>query len=321
MDIKNKNILVTGGSGFIGINLTQRLHNISIRATIHQTGPISFIYDDRIEYTKCDLLKMDDCKRVVKDIDYVFHCAANTSGAGVMTSTPLVQITPNIIMNSQLLEACYQEQIEKFIFISSCAAYPPLNSPVKEDDMFIGDPFPVYFGVGWMKRYTEKLCQLYTKLKDSIKTVVVRPANVYGQYDKYDPSKSHVMAATIRKVVERQNPIRIWGDGNDSRDFIYIDDFIDGLLLANQTENEVFNIASGINYTIRDILQIALEEEGYNDANIIYDNDKTRATIPKLAIDTVKAEQILGFKAKTNIREGIKRTIDWYKENLHNREI
>lgn len=316
MSFKHKNVLVTGGAGFIGSNLIKRLLLLgaNIRSTIHQKTPV--INDDRIEYIKCDLLKMEDCKKVIKDIDYVFMCAANTSGAAAIASTPLIHVTPNIIMNAQMLEASYFEEVKKFIFISSNAAYPPSGERlVKEDEMFNGDPYDTYFGVGWMKRYTEILCRLYSeKLKNPMKTVIIRPSNIYGPYDKFDIATSHVMAATIRKVAERHHPIEVWGDGNDVRDLIYIDDFIDALILATEKINKFdpINIGYGKGYSIKKILQIATEIDGFDEAQIVYNLSKP-SMIPIRLIDTQKAEKLLEFKPKTDIREGIKKTIDWYR--------
>ena len=317
-NFKDKNVLITGGAGFIGTNLIKRLLYLgaNIRTTIHRKLPI--IANDRIDYITCNLLDMEYCKKIVKDIDIVFQCAANTSGAAVIASTPLVHVTPNIIMNSQMLEASYLAGVKKFIFISSNAAYPPSDMAVKENEMFNGDPYDTYFGVGWMKRYTEILCRLYSeKLKNPMKTVIVRPSNIYGPYDDFDPATSHVMAATIRKVVKRDDPIEVWGDGNDIRDLIYIDDFIDGLLLATEKMDgykyDPINIAYGKGYSIKEILQMILEIDGYNDAKIIYDSSKP-SMIPIRIIDIEKAEELLGFKIKIDIKEGIKRTIDWYRE-------
>src|SRR3972149_5498979 len=139
---KGKNVLVAGGSGFVGVNLIRRLLdlNAGVRATLHKKGPI--IRDDRIEYVRCDLLNMEDCKKVVRDMDYVFMCAANTSGAAVIASTPLVHVTPNIIMNSQILEASYFAGVKKFVFLSSNAAYPPTgNMSVWKDDIIEFYPY------------------------------------------------------------------------------------------------------------------------------------------------------------------------------------
>jgi GDP-L-fucose synthase len=310
------NVLVVGGTGFIGVNLIKKLLSLgaSVRATLHEKDAV--IADSRIEYIKCDLLKMDDCKRVVSDMDYVFMCAANTAGAAVMASTPLVHVTPNIIMNSQILEAAYFAKVKKFIWLSSNAAYPPSGDrPVTEEEMFNGDPYDTYYGVGWMKRYTEILCKLYSeKLKNPMATVVLRPSNIYGPYDDFDFATSHMMAATIRKVIERHNPIQVWGTGDDVRDLIYIDDFIDAVILAAEKIERFnpINIGLGKGYSIKDILQITLEVVGFNDAEIVYDPTKP-SMIPIRLIDTKKAEDLLGFKAITDLREGIKKTVEWYK--------
>ena len=302
----------------MGSNLVNRLLSLgaNVRATIHKKEPV--IINNKIEYTKCDLLKMEDCRMIVEGIDYVFMCAANTSGAAVIASTPLVHVTPNIIMNSQMLEAAYSAKVKKFIWLSSNAAYPPsADRPVREDEMFDADPYDVYFGVGWMKRFTEILCRLYSqKLKNPMPCVVVRPSNIYGPYDDFDFATSHMMAATIRKVIERNSPIRIWGTGDDVRDLIYIADFIDGLILAAEKIPifDCVNIAQGKAYSVKEILQFALDVDGYKNADIVFDTTKP-SMIPVRLIDVSKAEKMLGFRAKTDIREGIIKTIGWYRNS------
>lgn len=313
---QDKNVLVAGGSGFVGVNLISKLLSLGarVRATIHRKLPV--LNDNRIEYVKCDLLMMDDCRKIVKGMDYVFMCAANTSGAAVIASTPLVHVTPNIIMNSQMLEAAYNARVKKFVWLSSNAAYPPTGErPVKEEEMFNGDPYDAYFGAGWMKRYTEILCRLYSeKLNDKMVTVVVRPSNIYGPYDDFDFATSHVMAATIRKVIERHDPIEVWGAGNDVRDLIYIDDFIEALILAAEKMNtyDPVNIGYGVGYSIKGILKTLFELEGWRNPVVKFDITKP-SMIPKRLIDTTKAQRLLGFKAAIDIREGARKTIEWYK--------
>ncbi len=312
-------VLVAGGTGFVGVNLINRLLSVgaNVRATIHRKAPV--ITDERIEYIRCDLTNMEDCKKVVDGMDYVFLCAASTSGAAVMASTPLVHVTPNIVMNSQMLEAAYFAKVKKFVWLSSNAAYPPSGDrPVKEEELLDGDPYETYFGVAWMKRYTEILCRLYSeKLKNPMPTVVLRPSNIYGPYDDFEFETSHVMAALIRRVVERHDPLEVWGTGDDIRDWIYIDDFIDALVLATEKIESYnpINIGLGKGYSIKQALQIILEVDGYTDAKIVFNSSKP-SMIPVRLIDTIKAETILGFKARTGLREGIKKTIDWYR-NTH----
>lgn len=316
-----KNVLVAGGTGFVGINLISRLTALgaSVRATIHRKAPV--IIDKRIDYVTCDLLSMEECKKAVADTDYVFMCAANTSGAAVIAATPLVHVTPNIIMNAQLLEASYFAKVKKFIFLSSNAAYPPSGEQyVREEEMFNSDPYDIYFGVAWMKRYTEILCRMYSqKLKTTMPAIVIRPSNIYGPYDDFDPATSHVMAATIRKVVERQNPLNVWGTGDDVRDLIYIDDFVDALLLAAEKIEtyDPVNIGLGKGYSIKELLEILIEIEGCRELKIEFDTTKP-SMIPIRLIDVSKAENLLGFKARTDVREGMAKTIEWYKKNSRN---
>lgn len=310
-------VLVTGGAGFIGANAVQRLlsSGAEVRATIHRKEPV--IRDKRIEYIRCDLTRMEDCQKAVSGMDYVFMCAANTSGAAVIASTPLVHVTPNIVMNSQMLEVAYFARVKKFIWLSSNAAYPPSGDrPVKEEEMFAGEPYETYFGVAWMKRYTEILCRMYSeKLKNPMSTVVLRPSNIYGPYDDFDFATSHVMAALIRRVVERHDPFEVWGTGNDIRDWIYIDDFIDAMILAAEKINtyDPVNIGLGQGYSIKQALQIMLEVDGFSNANVKF-NPSQPSMIPIRLIDITRAETTLGFKPKTGLREGIQKTIVWYRK-------
>ena len=314
-------VLVAGGAGFVGVNLIQRLlsSGANVRATIHRKDPV--IVDERIEYVRCDLTRMEDCQKVVSNMDYVFLCAASTSGAAVIQSTPLVHVTPNIVMNSQMLEAAYFAKVKKFVWLSSNAAYPPSGDrPVKEEELLDGDPYETYFGVAWMKRYTEILCRMYSeKLKNPMTTVVIRPSNIYGQYDDFEFETSHVMAALIRRVVERHDPIEVWGTGDDIRDWIHIDDFIDAMMLATERVESYnpINIGLGKGYSIKQALQLMLEVDGYTDARIEFNPSKP-SMIPVRLIDTTKAENVLGFKAKTGLKEGIGKTIEWYRGKKDN---
>jgi GDP-L-fucose synthase len=269
--------------------------------------------DDRIEYVTTDLTKAEDCRRVVEGRSLVFMCAATTSGAGVLSATPMAHVTPNVLMNTQMLEAAYNAGVSKFLWLSSTTSYPPSGSrPVKEEEIFEGEPYNAYYYVGWMKRFTEALCRMYgDKLSKPMTTVVVRPTNIYGPGDDFEPATSHVTAALIRKVVERQDPLEVWGTGDDVRDIIYVDDIVEIIMKATErTEGyATFNAGLGQAYSVKEILQHILELDGCFGPNITFNSLKP-SMIPIRLVDTSKAENILGFKARTGLREGLERQLN-----------
>ena len=317
--LRGSKALIAGGTGFIGGNLALRLlaEGCQVRSTLHRRPPA--VQNPSVEYVQADLTLLDDCRRAVEGMDYVFMCAANTSGAAVMSATPLVHVTPNVVMNAQLMDAAYSVGVKKYLFISSSAAYPPSDDrPVHEDEMFVGDPYDTYYSVGWMKRYAEILCLIYAqRLKPPMPTVVVRPSNAYGPLDDYEFGTSHMMAALIRRVVERHQPLEVWGTGDDVRDLIYIDDLIDGMIAAFEKTDcyAAVNIALGEGHTVKQVLQTILDVDGYTDADVRFDPTKP-FTIPVRLIDTARARYELGFEAKTGLREGISKTVDWYRKTL-----
>ena len=316
---KNAKVLVTGGAGFVGINLINRLldEGAQVRATLYNKDPV--IKDHRIEYIRGDLRLEEDCEKVVDGMDYIFMCAANTSGAKVMSTTPLVHLTPNMLMNIQMLQAAYTFGVKKFLFISTNTVYPLTDFAVKESDV-TNEFYESYHIVAWMKRFTEIVCEMYSnRIKEPMKTIVVRPGNLYGPYDKFDWEKSKVIPAIMRRAIERHDPFEVWGDGMDVKDFLYIDDCIDGLILAmeNLDEFEPINIASGIPVTIRDVLTQILKSADYDDADVQYDSSKP-TMIPKRMIDISLAKEKLGFEPKVSLQDGIHKTVQWYKEYYKN---
>ena len=309
-----KKILVTGAAGFVGVNLVRKLVELGaeVRGTIFQRDPPEWIAG--VEYIKVDLLKPSDCMKVTKGVDYIFMAAANSSGAAVIERTPLVHLTPNLVMNAQMLEAAYANQVKKFCFISSNTVYPLTDFAVVEEDVN-NEFFEKYFIVGWMKRFSELMCEMYsTKIKEPMETIVVRPGNLYGPYDKYTLKDSKVIAALIRRAIERESPFKVWGDGLDIKDFLYIDDFIDGLLLSFQKLNtfDVINIASGVAISIREVIPAILSAANYTNAEVVFDSSMP-TMIPKRMIDISKANLLLDWAPKVGIDEGVRLTIEWYR--------
>lgn len=318
MQFAGKKILITGGAGFLGTNLALKLTALGarLRLTTHRK-PLQIAFPDA-DVVEADLRRPEDCARVVEGMDVVFICSAQTSGAGIIRTTPLVHVTPNVLINSLLLEAAYQAKVKKVCFISSGAAYPGTGArPVTEAEMFDGDPEEVYFPAGWMKRYAEILCRTYAeKIADPMPTVVIRPSNVYGPYDKFDFAVSHFTAALVRRVAERQSPLQVWGTGEDIRDLIYIDDFVEGTLAAVSTDLPflAINICAGRGYAVREVLETLLEVDGFTDAQVTFDASKP-STVPVRLMDDGLARSLLGFETKLSLAEGLKRTLAWYRND------
>lgn len=310
-------VLVTGGSGFIGTNYLKFINkkDYKIKATYYENK--NFYKVENVEYVKSNLENLSECKEICKNIDIVIMCAANSSGAAIMERTPLVHLTPNIRMNLNMLEAAYEAGIKKFVFISSNTVYPHVDYAVKENDTNYKF-FEKYHVVGWMKKFTEEVCEIYSnKIKNRMTTIVIRPGNLYGPHDKFDEEKSKVIASLIRKIVEKQDPIIVWGDGNDLKDFLYIEDFVRALdkIVENINDYQVLNIASGKGITIKEILKKIITIESAEYLNIKFDLTKP-TMIPKRLIDISKSKEIINFEPSINMQDGLRKTIDWYKKNF-----
>jgi GDP-L-fucose synthase len=316
MLLKGTKVLVAGASGLIGANLLARLlkEGASVRATLHSRTPV--IHDPRIEYLKCDLRRPEDCRRAVAGMQHVHLCAASTSGAAAIAATPMIHVTPNILINTCMLEAAYDAGVEKFIWLGSTVAYPVSSLPMREEQLLEGEPFEKYYYAGWAKRFMEVLCRMYgEKLSRRMTTIVLRPTNVYGPHDDFEFATSHVIPALIRKCVERWDPLEVWGDGSEVRDALYVDDMVEAMLLAacKLEQYDAINIGLGRGYSVKEILNCLLRVDGFRDARISFDASKP-TMIPIRLIDTRKAESLLGFRARIDLEEGLQRTLHWYRQ-------
>ena len=182
--------------------------------------------------------------------------------------------------------------------------------------MFNDDPAEVYYGYGWSRRYTELLGNFASK-KSDLKVAICRPTGVYGSYDDFDPSTSHVIPALIKRAIDKENPYVVWGDGEEIRDFLHIKDLIRGcfLLLEKNANSDPVNIGSGKEYKIKDIVKIILNLTDNKDTKIEFDNTKP-TTIPVRKVNVDKAKKLLGFEMKISLEDGLKETIDWYKKKI-----
>jgi GDP-L-fucose synthase len=314
---ENKKIFVAGGrSGFVGTNIAKELLGRDSVVHVHSLNPEkpSNFEDDTLNLFE-STGDLSVSASIPPGTDYVFHCAAHTSGAHEMATNPVAQITENIFMNSLLMDAAVKINVKKFVFISSSAIYPELENPITEDKGFEGDPPGNYFGPGWMKRYTEKLAEFYYKWY-GMETLIIRPSNIYGPFSCFDLERSHVLPALIRKFVEKHDPLEVWGTPDVVRDFIYVDDFVKGVLLAFEQFSgiDVYNIATGELVTIGEAVDNIKNITEYKGA--ITFNSSKPTTIRKRRIDPSKARENLGFKTEISFHEGLRRTVEWYKSTL-----
>ena len=218
-------------------------------------------------------------------------------------------------MNARILEASYENKVKKLCFISSNTVYPVTEFAVKEKDVNF-NYFEEYFIVGWMKRFSEIMCEMYSKkISNPMPIIIIRPGNLYGPFDKYTWKESKVIAALIRKAVERHSPLEVWGKGKDEKDFLYITDFIYGPLtvFAKSSEFTIVNLASGQSKFIHEVLSLILQKTGYINAVLKF-NSKKPKMIPKRLINIDKAKKDFQWKPKISLSEGIERTVIWYRK-------
>ena len=315
MFYEGKKVLVTGAGGLVGTQVAKLLleQGAQVRGTYRNREVPSWVGD--LETMQCNFMDIEDVKKAVKGMDIVLVCSANTSGAGVMAHDPLQHITPNLIMNSTLMEESYRAGVERFFFVSSATTYPPADYPIKEDEVFDGEPYKTYFGVGWMKRYTEILGQFYHR-NNLMKIAMVRPANIYGVQGEFSDETGHVLPALIRRALEKQDPYVVWGNPDVVRDFTHSKDMARACLdvVEKYAVCDPINIASGNLVTIGESVDLILKCANHN-VTPQYDETKP-VTIQYRALDTTKAKDVIGYKPTIAFEDGIQETVNWIMENM-----
>lgn len=309
--------LVLGSTGLVGTHALEALKNIPgihVRAVFHKKSP--FVQAPNIEYLRADLTDAAASAAIFKDIDYVLMFAGIVSPPPVMSQNPIDPAMQTLRMTMHCLESAHHAGVKKFLWLSSTAGYPSVDGKLKEEQMFQGDPPDVYFSIGWMTRYLEVLCRLYSeKLKEKMTAIVLRPSMIYGEYGNFNES-AHFLPVSIRRVTEKQDPIKIGGRGDETRDFIYVKDVVDACFLAlSKTDHyEVFNIASGRSYTMNELLEKIMEIGDHKGARVVHTEPRPQAGVHR-SFDNQKASDLLGFKPKTSLEEGLRKTLEWYRKN------
>lgn len=305
----NKKILVTGGAGFLGSFLVEKLMGRGVREE-----------NIRIPRSKAtDLRRWENCVRAVKDMDVVIHLAARVGGIGYNQAYPASLFYDNAIMGIQMMEAARQEAVEKFVAVGTVCAYPKFTRvPFREEDLWNGYPEETNAPYGLAKKMLLVQSQAYRQ-QYGFNAIYLLPVNLYGTGDNFDPESSHVIPALIRKFTEavqsKEREVEIWGTGEASREFLYVEDAAEGILLATERYNkpEPVNIGAGFEIRIKDLVKLIAELTGFK-GEIRWDTSKPDGQLRR-CLDTSKAKQEFGFEAEVDFREGLKRTIEWYLSN------
>ena len=317
---KDKNVLVTGGNGFVGSFVVERLlkegANVSVVSRTRKKF-LSHIEND-VKFVKGDLLNRDDALKACKDQDFVFHLASRVAGIGYNIEHSGTMMTENSIMSLNMLDAARESNVERYQYVSSTCVYPREASiPTPEGEGMLGDPEPSNLGYGWAKRVGELQAKMHAK-EFGMKVSIIRPMNAYGPRDDFDPETSHVIPALIRKIINAKTEVSIWGSGNQTRAFVYVDDLARGMLMTLEklTTPDPINIGSNEEIKIKDLVSMIVKITGRNDLQIKYDTTKPEGQLRKTA-STKKAEELIQFKPKYSLEEGLKHAVDWYRSSIN----
>jgi len=313
----DKNILVTGGTGMIGSHLVELLleKNANVRIVAHEREIPPELEDKGLDVVSGDLTEKKFVEESVKGMDYVFHLAAYTGGLGRTSTHPASTLTPNLIMDGNILECAKNEGIKRFLYASCTCVYPNDEKTLEEEDAWKGNPPEIHASYSWSKRMGERQAIAYHK-EYGMNIAIVRPSNSYGPRDSDDLETAHALGSLIMKAINKMDPFVIWGDGNPIREYIYARDAAKGMLLAmeNYCVGDPINLASGEFVSISELARKILKLTNTS-PEIKFDKEKPSGQ-KRRVLSNKKAKEKIGFVAETSLDAGIEKTIKWYKQKL-----
>jgi GDP-L-fucose synthase len=312
---KDKKVLVAGGSGLIGIQLVDLLIQHGARVNVVDLrkpyGRLNF--PDTVTFKKMDLTYYTNCISACKDIDYVFNLMCIKGSPKAMKEKPASHLVPMIRFNTNLMEAARECNVRRYLYTSSVGVYHPTEVLV-EDDVWKTFPSENDWYAGWTKRIGELQAQAYEIEYGWDSISIVRPTNTYGPYDYFDSDSATVVPSLIKKILSGKSPIVVWGDGSNVRDFMYSRDVAKGMMLVMEKSpgsKYPVNLGSGKRYSIKDLVNVILDNVDKK-PEIVWDTSKiTGDNVRVMNIDRAKS---LGFKQTISLEEGVRRTINWYRD-------
>lgn len=306
MDLAGKNVLVTGGSGFLGRHVVQALIAAGANPG-HISTPRS---------KDCDLRSAENCKSALEGKDIAIHLAAHVGGIGLNQKKPGELFYDNLMMGVNLIHQAHLTGVSKVVVVGTICAYPKFTPvPFKEEDLWNGYPEETNAPYGVAKKALLVQLDAYRQ-QYGLSGVYLLPVNLYGPWDNFNPDSSHVIPALIRKLDEakqrKDDVVAVWGDGSPTREFLYVEDAAQGIVRATQhyDGSEPVNLGTNNEISIKDLVELLAELMEF-EGKIHWQTDKPNGQ-PRRCLDTQKAEKLFGFKAQMSFREGLKRTIDWW---------
>lgn len=303
---QRKRIIVTGGAGFLGSHVMEKLR---------ERGCSNLRVADRTDY---DLRNRSEIERLFREFppEIVIHLAAAVGGIGANQACPGSLFYDNAIMGIELIEQCRKAAAEKLVLLGTVCAYAKFTPvPFKEEDLWNGYPEETNAPYGLAKKMLLVQSQAYRQ-QYGFNSIYLLPVNLYGPGDNFDPRTSHVIPALMRKCVEAlkkgEKEIVCWGDGSATREFLYVDDCAEAILLASERYNgsEPVNVGAGFEISIRDLANKIAELVGFR-GQIVWDTSRPNGQ-PRRCLDTTRAEEKFGFRATVSLEEGLRRTLEWY---------
>ena len=309
MELKDKKIVVTGGSGFLGSRIVKLLQEKGITDIIVPRSDI------------CDLRKVENCSKITKGVNIVFHAAGNVGGIGYNKEHPASVFFDNIMMDTLMMEESRKNGVEKFIAIGTVCSYPKFAPvPFSEEQIWNGYPEETNASYGLSKKMMMVQSEAYRQ-EYNFKSIVLLQTNLYGPEDNFDPNTSHVIPALIKKIhdakISKKSEIELWGDGSPSRDFLYVDDAARAAILAAEKyeKSDPINIGSGKEITIKELVELLKKLMNAENLIIKWNTQKPNGQ-PRRCLNIERARREMGFAPIVSMEDGLRQTIEWF-ENTH----
>lgn len=312
-------IAVAGATGLIGRHVVDALAGRtgageSVVATYRSRAPFSA---EGVRWVQCDFNHRDQASRAFADCDTVILCAGRVSTSAVLREEPVESVLDNLRIVTNAMEAAARGDARHVVLVSSCTGYPPATELLEEDRYETGNPPGHWFGVGWMHRYLEKQLEWYVRTLGWLQSaIVLRPTLVYGPYDDFDPRTGHFLPSLVRRVVERERPIRLAGDGTQTRNLIHARDLaaaVKAVCRPDERSFRAFNVATPDEVSVRSILETLLDADGFDDAVVELEGQNLGPAM--LRVSGRHFMEATGWRPATSIRDGLGELLAWYRAN------